>query len=167
MKALLAGAAMALFFAIPAQATGLEAPKGRIVLSVTGNITNKNTDGAAAFDMDMLKAIAGRKATMETPWTEGKTTFEGPLFRAVLEAAGAKGKSLKVKALNDYAADVPVEDVTGYDTILALKMNGAEMSVRDKGPLFMIYPFDLNPELYNEKYFSRSVWQIKEIEVVE
>lgn len=31
----------------------------------------------------------------------------------------------------------------------------------------MIYPFDKNHELYNEKYFSRSVWQIKEIEVVD
>ena len=41
------------------------------------------------------------------------------------------------------------------------------MSIRDKGPIFMIYPFDKNPELYNEKYFSRSVWQIKSIEVIE
>ena len=40
-------------------------------------------------------------------------------------------------------------------------------SVRDKGPLFLVYPFDTNPETYNEKYFSRSVWQIKEIEVGE
>lgn len=31
----------------------------------------------------------------------------------------------------------------------------------------MIYPFDTNPQLYNEKYFARSVWQIKTIEVVE
>lgn len=167
MKAIFAGAMMALLCTIPAQATGLEAPKGRIVLSVTGNITNTNAEGVATFDMEMLQAMAGRSATMETPWTNGKTTFEGPLLRAILEAAGASGKTLKVIALNDYAAQVPVEDATGYETILALKMNGTAMSVRDKGPLFMIYPFDLHPELYNEKYFSRSVWQIKEIEVVE
>ena len=51
--------------------------------------------------------------------------------------------------------------------MLATKMNGDYMSVRDKGPLFLIYPFDTNPELFNEKYFSRSVWQIREVEVVE
>ena len=44
-------------------------------------------------------------------------------------------------------------------------MDGKPLSVRDKGPLFLIYPFDKNPELYNEKYFSRSVWQIKKIEI--
>lgn len=104
---------------------------------------------------------------METPWTEGKTRFEGPLLQAVLEAVGAYGKTLRVTALNDYAAEIPATDATDFETILAVHMNGKPMSVRDKGPVFMIYPFDTNPELYNEKYFSRSVWQIKSIEVME
>ncbi len=90
-----------------------------------------------------------------------------PYLRAVLAAAGASGKKLVVKALNDYASDVPFEDAQKLDTILAVRMNGEEMSVREKGPVFLIYPFDKDKSLYNEKYFSRSVWQIKEIEVVE
>jgi hypothetical protein len=49
--------------------------------------------------------------------------------------------------------------------ILALKKNGAYLPVRNQGPIFVIYPFDLNPGLYNEVYFSRSVWQVKSIEV--
>ena len=39
------------------------------------------------------------------------------------------------------------------------------MSVRDKGPLFVIYPFDEAPELNNETYYGRSAWQVKSIEV--
>ena len=39
------------------------------------------------------------------------------------------------------------------------------MAVREKGPLFVIYPFDADPSLFNEKYFNRSVWQVKAIEV--
>ena len=93
--------------------------------------------------------------------------FTGPLLRSVLEAAGAKGSTLTIKALNDYAAKIPMEDATTLDTILATRMDGQLMSVRDKGPLFLIYPFDLDSGLYNEKYFARSVWQIKEIEVGE
>ena len=61
-------------------------------------------------------------------------------------------------------ADVPAEDAK-LDTILATKIDGKPMSIRDKGPLMLVYPFDLDADLYNEKYFSRSVWQIKEIEV--
>jgi len=59
---------------------------------------------------------------------------------------------------------VPADDAK-LDTILATKLDGKLMSVRDKGPLMLVYPFDLDQGLYNEKYFSRSVWQIKEIEV--
>ena len=47
--------------------------------------------------------------------------------------------------------------------ILATKRDGAMMSVREHGPIFVIYPFDQEPDLYNEKYFSRSVWQVSTI----
>ena len=149
------------------QAHALEAPKGEPVLTITGAVSEKNTDEGAAFDLDMLDKLPGRDAAMQTPWTEGKPTFTGPLLREILKAAGAKGKTLVVKALNDYSAEVPMEDAETLDTMLASKVDGKLLSVRDKGPLMMVYPFDTNPDLYNETYFTRSVWQIKEIEVVE
>lgn len=163
---ILATAASAAFlFSIPANA--LDAPKERVVLTVTGAIHDTNTVGKAEFDLVMLKALPGRSSEMETPWTEGRTRFDGPLLRSLLEAVGAYGKTLRITALNDYSAEVPMEDATEFDTMLAVAMNGEAMSIRDKGPIFMVYPFDTNPELYNEKYFSRSVWQIKAIEVIE
>jgi hypothetical protein len=39
------------------------------------------------------------------------------------------------------------------------------MPVEGKGPLFIVYPFDLHPELYNDVYFGRSVWQVKTIDI--
>lgn len=149
-------------------AFALDKPKGDVVLVVKGHVANANNDdGTATFDVAMLEAIAGRTGKMETPWTKGMTEFSGPLLRNVLAAAGAeKGTKIIVHALNDYSADVPMED-TKIDTILATRMNGEIMSVRDKGPVFLVYPFDLDPSLFNEKYFARSVWQIQALEVVE
>lgn len=167
MKTILAGCAIALLSLSTALAGSLGQPAGETVLTITGDIANTNVDDVAAFDLAMLDALERRSASMETPWTEGRTAFEGPLLMAVLDAVGARGKTLIVKALNDYSAEVPLEDARDFPTMLAIRMNGEEMSVRDKGPIFMIYPFDTHPELYNEKYFSRSVWQIKEIEVVD
>jgi hypothetical protein len=146
-------------------ALALDKPAGAVILTITGQVSHANVDGTAQFDAAMLDKLESRTGQMETPWTTGKVTFSGPLLRAILDAAGADGTKLSVKALNDYAAEVPIEDATSLDTILATKMDGRVMSVRDKGPLFLVYPFDLDPNLYNEKYFSRSVWQIKEIEV--
>jgi hypothetical protein len=140
-------------------------PKGPVVLTVSGRIANTNAGKTAEFDLAMLEALPGRTAKVNTPWAEGVNAFQGPLTRAVLEAVGAAGTKLKVTALNDYSAEVPAEDFIKFDVILALKKNDAYLQVRNQGPIFVIYPFDLNPSLYNEVYFSRSVWQVKSIEV--
>ena len=37
------------------------------------------------------------------------------------------------------------------------------MPVRDKGPLFVVYPYDSDPELRSQKFYSRSAWQVKSL----
>jgi len=162
---LAAAVAFALSAAGLSPGLALDAPNGKVVLTVTGGITQTNAPSAAVFDMDMLEAIPSRQGTMETPWTEGKVTFEGPLGSALLDAVGAKGTKLRVTAINDYVSEIPVEDFRKHAVILATRKDGKPMSVREKGPLFVIYPFDLDPTLYNEVYFGRSVWQVKAINV--
>lgn len=167
MRSNFASTAVAAAILLSTPASALEAPREQVVLTISGSIDETNAGTDATFDMPMLKALPGRTGKMETPWTEDQTRFDGPLLRALLEEVGAHGKTLRITALNDYSAEVPMSDAIDFDTMLAVEMNGRPMSVRDKGPIFMIYPFDTNPELYNEKYFSRSVWQIKAIEVIE
>lgn len=144
----------------------LDKPTGPIVLTVKGDLDHPNSGTTAQFDLPMLEALKGRTGKMKTPWNEGEVSYSGPLLKSILEAAGAKGETLKIIALNDYSAVVPASDARDMDTILATRADGKMMSVRDKGPLFLIYPFDEDEKLYNEKYFSRSVWQIATIEVM-
>ena len=69
-------------------------------------------------------------------------------------------------ALNDYRVDIPVADVQRFDVILARLLDGQPMAVREKGPLFVMYPFADHAELRNAVYYSRCAWQLKAIEVV-
>ncbi|MHB2170123.1 putative pterin-binding protein [Alsobacter sp. R-9] len=149
----------------PARADGLPRPEGKVVLTVSGAIEVKNAPEGAVFDIGMLEKLPGRVTAVNTPWYTTKTTFEGPLGSAILDAVGARGQTLRIVALNDYAAEIPVEDFKKWPVILATKLDGKPMSVREKGPLFVIYPFDADASLFNEKYFNRSVWQVKSIEV--
>ena len=146
-------------------AQDLAAPTGPVVLTVSGQITRTNGDGVAAFDQAMLDALEQHTTTTATPWLEGVHDFSGPTGAAILEAVGANGDTLQVIALNDYAADVPALDMTEHAVVFATAVDGNRLSVRDKGPLFLIYPFDEQPELFNEVYFGRSVWQIARIDV--
>lgn len=154
-------------FGSMSQAGGLAEPEGPVVLTVSGNITHTNGPNVARFDRAMLQALERRTTTAKTPWFNETHDFEGPLAAAVLDAVGARGAVMRVIALNDYAADVPVDDVRRLPVVLATHLDGEVMSVRDKGPLFLIYPFDEFPDLFNEIYFGRSVWQITRIEVME
>jgi hypothetical protein len=154
------------FTAAPAaHAAGLATPSGEVVLTVTGKISRSNAGDTATYDMAMLEALPGRVTETETPWTKGKVRFEGPLGAALLDQVGAAGSRLKITALNDYVVEVPVEDFRTWPVILATRKDGKPMPVRDKGPIFVIYPFDIDRTLYNEKIFSRSAWQVKSIEV--
>lgn len=148
-----------------ALADGLGAPAGPVVLQVTGAIAKTNDGGAADFDLSMLTGLAGRVTKTSSPWYDTAETFSGPLGSALLSAVGASGTMLRVTALNDYVTEIPVGDFRDYPVILATAIDGKPMSVREKGPIFIIYPFDERPELNNETYYGRSAWQVKSIEV--
>ena len=63
----------------------------------------------------------------------------------MLGAVGAQGRTLRAIALNDYKVDIPFDDVRTIDVVMARLLDGRPMPVRDKGPLFIIYPFDDRP----------------------
>ncbi len=148
-----------------AAAAEIPAPKGPVILTVGGKIAHRNGPNGVSLDAAMLEALPGRVTVAKTPWYPEKTRFEGPLGSALLDLVGATGTMLRVTALNDYVVEIPVADLRKWPVILATKINDKPISVREKGPIFVIYPFDEDPSLYNELYFGRSAWQLKSIEV--
>ena len=147
-------------------AEGIAAPTGKVILTVRGQIETTNVNDTAEFDLAMLDQIEQRPVTAETPWYDEAHTFDGALLSEVLEAVGARGTELRVTALNGYEATIPMADVERFPMILATRVDGNLLSVREKGPIFVIYPFDLGDELYNELYYGRSVWQVQAIDVM-
>jgi hypothetical protein len=157
------GVAVLLSLALPAAA--LQPATGKVVLTISGNVGEKNTPNAAVFDMDMLEKLPQRTFTTMTPWDKQPIEFTGPLLRDVLAAAKASGTTLKAFALNDYQTAIPFEDSQKFDVILAHKMNGKSIPVKTKGPLFVVYPYDSNPVLRSATYYERSAWQLKSLTI--
>ena len=146
-------------------AWALDAPKGPVVLQVSGLIEARNQGPVAALDMRALQALPQKSFTTQTPWDKKPVTFKGPLLRDVLQLVKAKGQHLRAVALNDYRVRLPVTDAREHDVVVALQMNGQAIPVRTKGPLFIVYPFDANKSLQHKTYYERSIWQLKAIEV--
>jgi hypothetical protein len=139
--------------------------KGAVVLTVSGNIEQTNAPGRAEFDRDMLEGL-GRKSLKATFVISGKThLFEGIPLRAVLERVGGKGTAIRASALNDYEIDIPWDDLK-YDPLIAMSADGQLLTLRDKGPLWIVYPRDDHSALRDDIHDSRWVWQLNRLHIV-
>lgn len=160
----LAMVALALAIATPALAGDLPAPSGKVLLTISGAIENTNAPGAARFDRDMLHAVDWTRVETHTYWTEGPQVFEGPSLAALLAAVGAKGAVLKASAINDYTIEIPAADAAAHHVVMAMDLNGEPMKVRDKGPIWVVYP--LSPEeVPLAKFNDRMIWQLDRLAV--
>ena len=119
----------------------------------------------AELTREELLALPKRKVKTMTPWTQGLVEFEGVPLVELIRLSGATPSWIRATALNNYAVEVPFEDAGIPDVIVAYRMNGEYMSIRDKGPLWLIYPLTGLPELDTEATHSKMIWQLKSLEL--
>ena len=143
----------------------LPSPTGPVILTVSGNILHTNNGDVAEFDRAMLMALEQGSIVTQNPWTDGLNTYEGPAGQALMAAVGAQGDTLVLTALNDYSAEMPRSDIAEFGLVFATHMNASQLRIRDRGPLFVIYPFTDQPGLNAERYHNRSVWQVNRIDI--
>lgn len=115
----------------------------------------------------MVKELGATSIETTTIWTDGVQTFVGVPLTALLEAVEAEGTILKATAVNDYAIEIPLDDPTSKAALIAYENNGSVMTLRDKGPLWIVYPYDEAPQFQTEVVYSRSIWQLDRIEITE
>lgn len=143
----------------------LRLPDGPPVLEVRGALTRGNRDGAASFDMEMLKALPAVQLETTTAVTDGVRHFAGFLMRDLLDLVGAQGSTIKARALNDYAIDIDIGDFDRFDVVVAYEMDGEALLPSDKGPLWIVYPRDQHTELQDIRYDYRWVWQLRWLDI--
>jgi hypothetical protein len=129
----------------------------------TGSTGSASSDEGTVFDRNKLEALGMETIETKTPWYKEVVKFEGVSLDKLMQSVGASGDRVVAVALNDYSVEIPMEDFAKHHVILALKRDGEYMSVRDKGPLFVVYPYDSDPELRSQKFYSRSAWQVKQL----
>lgn len=146
-------------------AFAMPAPNGGPILSVSGRIAPPDGSTSAVFDRAALEALGTDGFVTSTPWYSHPVHFEGVRMDRLMRAVGARGDTVTAIALNDYTTDLPIPDFERYGTLLALKRDGIYMPIRDKGPLFVVYPYDSKTELKSHMYYSRSAWQVSDLVV--
>lgn len=137
------------------------APQGEVLLTVT-----LEGEGAGEQQMTLaqLQALSADSFETTTIWTTGPQSFTGVPLAALLAqfdiAASTPGITLEARAVNDYMVEIPLTDAVEDGPIIAYLRNGKTMSLRGKGPLWLVYPYDSNPAYRTEAVYSRSIWQL-------
>jgi hypothetical protein len=147
-----------------------EVAKADIEQSVTLTVVRRLESGSQPFERvfsrQELMSMERHEIRTGTPWTDGTSTFEGVLLSEVLSRAGVRDATdLVMSALNDYTMVVPASDAQRYNVLVAFRMDGKDLEVRDKGPFWIIYPRDSFSELQDERFDLRWVWQLNRIEI--
>ena len=136
------------------------------LLRIGGQITERNDGDEAVFDRKGLEALGTQSFSTSTPWTDGVSTWEGVPLAVLMETVGASGTTIRATALNDYVVDVPMKGLGEEGAILAMLRDGQPMPISNKGPLFILYPFDGHPQLQQQSVYMRCAWQIARLDII-
>ncbi len=158
---------------VSAQAADLPEPVGPALLEIVGKLEHSNatlqingkSESAAVFDLALLESLPAVTIRTQTPWTKGVGEFTGVRMDVLLERVGASSEHLVLEALDEYSVESLEEPYQSYPIVIAYKLNGKYMSVRELGPLWVMYPFDAYPELNSEQSRAQCVWQLRRITV--
>ena len=121
----------------------------------------KAADGkVTVYSLDEVEALGLDRIETTTTWTDGKQVFEGILLSRLVDQFAPESTRIVVKAINNYEAEIDVSEARKYPVLLAVRQNGERMSIRDKGPAWVIYPRDDYSELQDERHNFKWVWQV-------
>lgn len=131
----------------------------RIVLTVTGKDGN-----ARGFTLAQIEALGTYRITTKTFWPADDGTYEGIMLADLLKETGLQDLSmLQVTALNGYSVKIPSEDWTRWQVMLATRRDGRPITVRNKGPLRLIFSMALDEKLAERTMGTHWAWMIKTI----
>jgi hypothetical protein len=141
----------------------LPAPKGEVVLTVTGAIGAHNKGRRLELDLASLERMRRVRLEAAEPFLKRRVMFEGVLLSDLLEVAGVADSATRVSltALDDYKVDFKVADVRSSQMLLATKADGKHMPVDRSGPIRIVFPdsstLGRNPDLW--------IWSVSSMKV--
>ncbi len=135
-----------------------------MALQVTPSASQSQPVELSLADLDAMAQVT---FTTSTIWTDEDVTFSGVPLKVLLAEIGARGTAIEMVALNDYKVTLPVTALEDSAPSVATRMDGAPMSVRDKGPYWVVFPYDQDLKYQSETIYSFSIWQLNRLKVVD
>lgn len=143
------------------------------ILTLTGNVKGNGSCGADApclvMDMEFLeKTLPQKQIVTTTAWHKDKVAFSGPSLGSVVQSAGINpDATLLLTATNDYVFEAKASELIGFEGVIATRQNGKRLDIRDKGPLWLVFPRDKFQEVLMDQFYdSYWIWNLDRVEAL-
>jgi hypothetical protein len=112
-----------------------------------------------------LERLPQTELTTFDPYREAQATYQGVLLSDLVAAYGtAATQVLLLKAIDEYLVEFHRQEWTERQLLLALRMDGHLLSLRDKGPFKVVMPMAEND---NRHYTPKWIWMVTSIEFLD
>jgi hypothetical protein len=120
----------------------IPAPKGKVVLTVSGKVANPNRNSTAVFDQAALDGLGHQTTTTFEPFDKRTINFGGVPLAVLLARVGmpASATKIKVHALDDYQVEYKPSDLTAAGVLLATEADGEALPIAKGGPIRIVFP---------------------------
>ena len=129
-------------------------------------INNSGCQQSVQLNDRQLLALPQQQFVTHHSWSETPESFSGPLLEDVLDMACDNTKKIKLTALNNYAIDMDFSQLKQYQPIIALSVNGKRLSIREKGPLWIMLPLDDLKGIKEKSLDGVLIWQLSDIAIL-
>ena len=139
-----------------------------LATTVQAGLSLTITNGSQSLVLDRAELEAFPQTTIATtsPYFDGVAEFTGPSLSRVLESFDLSGNTrIVLRALNDYRVDGSLKELLAMDPIVATRMDSEPMSVRDRGPFWLMLPLSDRPELDEQEFHRFMIWQLEGIDL--
>ncbi len=133
------------------------------LLTVEGDISGQ---GIRDFNDQDLSELKQAEFSTSTIWTTNRIKFSGPTLQGLLDEVGAGPGPIRLRAVNDYVVVMPRDRVEKNAPIIANRMDDEPYGIRQKGPLWLIFPYDSDARFQSEEVYAFSIWQLTHIEIL-
>lgn len=152
-----------------AQSQPVPVPSGSLPVSNSARVvlTVKVGSRQTTWTLAQLEGLGVHRVQTATFWPDDDGVYEGPRLADVLAASGLEdAERLRVTAKDGFSQVIAREDWSTWPLLLATRRSGQLLSTRQKGPLRVIYPRDMDRRLADPVYRLRWVWMVSQMEAV-
>lgn len=117
------------------------------------------------FSAKQLAELPQKTFKTKHTWAAEAQEFTGPLLADVVKLICPSAREIYLRSLDQYSVMVNLPKVAKYEAILALKIDGKPLTIREKGPIWVM----INTDGYNLPLRSLDVmlvWQLYYIRVL-